>query len=162
MADRRQPTPLQELPLLELIQRAEQEHRGQPAPTAVGAMALDAQLRETLSACIAASGLSRWDIVARMGELMNVDVSTSQLNAWTAPSHEGHRFPAAYLPAFCRAVGSVKPLELLAHYLDVSVLRPRDVVLARRAETELTIRRLTAERRALDGAIRLLEGEDHS
>ena len=69
-----------------------------------GALALGATLRHLLSDLLKASHLSRFDVAARMSELTGQEITKHQLDAWTAESREGWRFPLEYLPAFEVAV----------------------------------------------------------
>lgn len=64
-----------------------------------GALAIGPQLRALISEQIKGSPLSRFDIAARMSELTGQEISKNQLDAWTAESREGWRFPLEYLPA---------------------------------------------------------------
>lgn len=65
-----------------------------------GALAVGTQLRHLLSDLLKASPLSRAEVAARMAELTGEAITVHQLNAWTAESREGWRFPLEYAPAF--------------------------------------------------------------
>lgn len=78
-----------------------------------GALNIDNQLRRGVSDALKQCPLSRYQVAARMSELMGMDVTKSMLDTWTAESKEQHRFPAAYLPAFCAATSSRLPLEII-------------------------------------------------
>lgn len=71
-----------------------------------GALAVGLPLRHLLSDLLKASPLSRFDIAARMSELTGQEITKHQLDAWTAESRDGWRFPLEYLPAFEVAVGT--------------------------------------------------------
>lgn len=73
----------------------------QPTP---GALAIGIALRGMLSDLLKRCPLSRYDIAARMSELTGDHISKHQLDAWTAESREGWRFPLEYLPALEEAV----------------------------------------------------------
>lgn len=77
-------------------------------------------------------GLSRERIVERMNMCLDEDdhVTLRQLNAWTASSKEEHNFPARYLPAFCWAVGSNYPLQVLVQCLHYDLVDRRDQLAA--------------------------------
>jgi hypothetical protein len=58
-------------------------------------------------------GMSRAAVAARMTELTGEHISEAMLNAMTADSKEGHRFPAQWQPALVVATGCVGlPAEL--------------------------------------------------
>jgi hypothetical protein len=64
-----------------------------------GALAVGHALRHLLSDLLKASPLSRFEIAARMSELLGHDITKNMLDAWTAESREAWRFPLEYLPA---------------------------------------------------------------
>lgn len=75
----------------------------------------DLLLRTAIAKAIKESSLSRIQIAARMSEALDVEITKTMLDAWTAESREGlNRFPACYLPVFCDAVQSIEPLKILA------------------------------------------------
>lgn len=75
---------------------------------------MDVRLRGVLAGTMRASSRSREQIADAMAAELGVSVTAAMLNAWTAESKGAtHRFPGAYLPAFCKAAGSMAPLGLL-------------------------------------------------
>lgn len=72
-----------------------------PVPTAPmpGALNFKLTLRHLLSEALKSSPISRTDVAARMSELTGENITKHQLDAWTAESREGWRFPLEYLPA---------------------------------------------------------------
>ena len=72
-----------------------------PAPPAElpGSLCIGLQLRHLLSDLLKASTLSRIEVAARMSELTGEHITKHQLDAWTAESREGWRFPFEYAPA---------------------------------------------------------------
>ena len=87
-----------------------------------------------------------------MGQLLGREISKAQLDAWTATcdSHEGHRFPSEYLPAFCSVVGSREPLTLLVEAAGMHCLPGPEAL---RAETQ----RMREQSRELQKQIRRRE-----
>lgn len=77
-----------------------------PSPRAPrpGALDVGLALRHLLSELLKNCPLSRFLVAARMSELIGHEISKHQLDAWTAESREGWRFPLEYLPAFEVAV----------------------------------------------------------
>lgn len=73
-----------------------------PVPTAPspGALSFGLVLRHLLSDLLKGCPASRVEISARMSELTGDTITKNQLDAWTAESREGWRFPLEYLPAF--------------------------------------------------------------
>jgi hypothetical protein len=77
-----------------------------PVPRAPlpGALDVALQLRSLLSKILKDCPLNRYQVAALMSELTGQEISKHQLDAWTAESREGWRFPLEYLPAFEVAV----------------------------------------------------------
>jgi hypothetical protein len=65
-----------------------------------GALNVGLAVRHLLSDLLKASTHHRFEIAALMSELVGHEISKHQLDAWTAESREGWRFPLEYLPAF--------------------------------------------------------------
>ena len=77
-----------------------------------GSLDIDSELRAAISedikhAIVPCTGreLSRYEVAARMSDLVGHEITKSQLDNWSAESHEKHRFPCQYLPAFVLATG---------------------------------------------------------
>lgn len=79
----------------------------------VGSKDISVKLKNLITAIIKKCSLSRYQIAGRMSELLDAEISKAMIDAWTAESKEGHRFPAEYIPAFCAATGDISILELL-------------------------------------------------
>jgi hypothetical protein len=73
-----------------------------PVPRAPmpGALDIGLAIRHLVSDLLKVSPRNRFEIAARMSELLGHEVSKHQLDAWTAESREGWRFPLEYLAAF--------------------------------------------------------------
>lgn len=65
-----------------------------------GALNFGLAIRQLLSDLLKTSSRNRFEIAARMSELVGQEVTKNQLDAWTAESREPWRFPLEYLPAF--------------------------------------------------------------
>jgi len=107
-----------QLSFLDLIQESE---RSKTDPQD-GAFDIDSQYREVITSCLKNCPLSRYQVAARMSELLGREITKSMLDSWTAESKDGHRMPAIFLPAFCQAVGSYEPLKLLGRLIGIYVL----------------------------------------
>jgi len=115
-----------------------------------GALAVGQALRHLLSELLKASPLSRFDVAARMSALTGHEISKHQLDAWTAESREGWRFPLEYLPAFEEAVQT--------HALTAWVAELRGCkVLVGKAALDAEIGRLERARDEAGKRIRLLK-----
>lgn len=72
----------------------------QPVEPTPASMDYDKEIRHLLSAALKETAKSRYEVCARMSELIGHDISISMLNAWTAESREAWRFPMAYATPF--------------------------------------------------------------
>ena len=115
-----------------------------------GSMALEARLKASLSEGIRQSGLSRYDVAARISERIGWDLTKSMLDAYTAESHEAHRVPAEILPAFCVVTGYWRPLHLLAEAGGGRFLESEHAGYAEMARLDLRIKALQQARKALE------------
>jgi hypothetical protein len=115
-------------------------------------------LRRSLNDAIAACALSRHQIAGQMSHLLGVDVTKTMLDTWTAESKEGHRFPAEYLPAFCRATGSRAPLEVLAEAAGMFAMPGPEALRAEIQRLSEEERRARAEKRKRELFLAEMEG----
>jgi hypothetical protein len=110
---------------------------------------IDIQFREEISLGLKKSSFSRYQVAARMSELLGVEVSKAQLDSWTAESKENHRFPAAYLPAYCEATGDKEVLRIMAELLGCYVIESRDALLTQLGKIKEEKRELTDQERTI-------------
>lgn len=143
--------PAAEPPLLALIRQKAAEESGFVASEAV--QDPDTRLRKALSDAITASGRTRAQVADDLTESVGRRVSEPTINAWLADSKEGHRFPAAYLPAFCRAVGSLEPLVILASAAGGHVVDTTTLLLAERARADRDAAEARRRAKLLDRAL---------
>jgi hypothetical protein len=108
---------------------------------------IDQRFRAAVSEALKRCPLSRYEVAARMSELTGTDITKTMLDSWTAESKEGHRFPAVYLPAFCKAVSNTEPLTILGVTAGVFVMPGRDALRAEIQQLEEEINRAQTERR---------------
>lgn len=131
--------------LMDLLERM---RSGDGSPQTPGALNVNARLRAALSEALRRCSLSRYQVAATMSEVMGVEVTKYQLDSWTAESKEDHRFPAAYLPAFCVATGTWDVLKMLAEVGGKRVYTDPNVdVAARIGALEAQVREREAELR---------------
>lgn len=100
------------------------------APLSEGSLNFATQLRALLSQVLKHCPHSRYQVAARMSELLGADVSKFQLDAWTAESREPWRFPLEYAPAFEAACESFALTEWLADKRGGQVLFGKEALMA--------------------------------
>ena len=60
---------------------------------------------------------SRYEVAGRMSDFVGQEITASMLYNWTAESHENHRFPAEWIPAFVYATGGQRlALEVITRH----------------------------------------------
>jgi hypothetical protein len=111
---------------------------------------IDLQLRDAITRAIKDCPHSRYQIAAKMSELLGVEITKSMLDSWTAESKEGtYRFPACYLPAFCRALSNIEPLRIMADLLGAYVIEGEDALLTQLGKIRNQKEQLLEKERAI-------------
>lgn len=82
--------------------------------TVPGSQNISIEIRHLLSEVLKKCPKSRYEIAARMSELLGVEISKHQLDSWTADSRDGWRFPLEYMPALEQACDTHAMLEFIA------------------------------------------------
>ncbi|MGE5606274.1 MAG: hypothetical protein ACM3YE_11375 [Bacteroidota bacterium] len=117
-----------------------------PKPKAyAGSYNFGVQLRNLISEGLKQCQLSRWEVAAKMSELLQIEITKSQLDSWTAESKEAHRFPAEYIPAFCKVTGFIEPLRQMAEMVDCYLIESKEALMVdlgkiKQAKRDLTQR----------------------
>ena len=130
--------------LFDFLKNYQQESQTQrPA----GSLDIDRQFRDAISEALKRCPLSRYQVVARMSELTETDITKTMLDSWTAESKDQHRFPAIFLPAFCEAVCCSDPLKLLGKLVGVFVMPGPEALRAEIQRIEEDINKKQNEKR---------------
>lgn len=87
-----------------------------------GALDVGLAVRHLVSDLLKVCPRNRFEIAARMSELLGHEITKHQLDSWTAESREGWRFPLEYLPAFEVAVETHQLTTWLADLRGCKVL----------------------------------------
>lgn len=87
-----------------------------------GALDVGLAVRHLISDLLKTSTRNRFEIAAKMSELLGHEITKNQLDSWTAESREGWRFPLEYLPAFEVAVETHQVTSWLADLRGCKVL----------------------------------------
>ncbi len=82
-------------------------------PQTAGKASIDAAIRAIISSALKRCPLSRYEVAAKMSEILGVEITKAQLDSWSAESKDQHRFPLVYAGAFCQATGD----KALARYM---------------------------------------------
>ncbi|WP_372069667.1 hypothetical protein P7L75_01060 (plasmid) [Tistrella mobilis] len=119
-----------------------------------GSLAYSDELCGALSHALKETPLSRGEVAARMSDLAAAEISEATINAWTARSKGGHRFPFGYAAAFEAATGSIVLQQLLASKRGSLVLIGQEARDARLGQVRRRIAALREEERSLMGGRR--------
>lgn len=114
-----------QMSLFEILSQ-EREERLELQP---GSLCVSARLLAAVKAAIKAAPKSRETLADEMTSLTGTEISVHMINGWVAESHP-HRLPAEFLPALCRACGSVAPLQVLADAAGLFALQAPDALRA--------------------------------
>lgn len=104
-----------------------------------------------MRAAIKSCQLSRHQIAGEMSYLLGKNITKEQIDSWTretdSPDLPKRHIPAEYLPAFCRATGSMAPIEVMGRTAGMFVLPGPDALRAEMQKLDEQIRELQAERK---------------
>ncbi|MBI3584238.1 MAG: hypothetical protein HY096_09875 [Nitrospinae bacterium] len=85
-----------------------------------GSLDVDRRLRECLSDAMRSCKMSRYQIAARVSELLGRTVSKEMLDQYTSTKAE-YRIPAVVLHALCFVLGIVEPFRILLNSIGCDV-----------------------------------------
>ncbi len=123
-----------------------------PAVAAPASMNFDKEIRHLLSSALKQTSKSRYEVCARMSELIGCEISISMLNAWTAESREGWRFPFAYAIPFEIACETFCLTEFMARQRGCKVYAGDEVRQAEIGRLESQMEELAAKLKTLKKA----------
>ncbi len=103
-----------QLNIFDLIKEISRRQNEAPLSSqTIGKASIDATVRTLISDALKRCPLSRYEVAAKMSEILGVEITKSQIDSWSAESKENHRFPFIYTGAFCMATGD----KSLARYM---------------------------------------------
>lgn len=114
-----------------------------------GGLAFDAELRQALSRALKDCPESRYEVAAKMSELLGDEVSKNMLDAYTAESREGHQISVLRFIALIAATNAYELLDIVAGKLGCRVLRGDEVVAAELGSIDREIADLKARKTIL-------------
>ncbi len=119
-----------------------------------GALNCSIELRQILSAMLKTTPFSRYQIAARMSELLGEEVTKFQLDAWTAESRAPWRFPLEYAAAAEVASESTCLQEFLTRKRGSKILVGEESLLAELGRIDQLEAELKAQRQAIKQHLR--------
>lgn len=120
----------------------------EPAPIP-GALNISAEMRGLISNILKNCPKSRFEVAARMSELIGIEITKYQLDSWTAESRDGWRFPLEYVPAFEVACETHRVIEWLAAKRGCKIMVGKETLLAELGKIEQMEAELKAQKQAI-------------
>lgn len=123
-----------------------------PTPTEVrpGSIAgLDQELRQALSRTLKAQPVSRYEVAAKMSEMLGDEVSKNMLDAYTAESRETHQISVVRLVALILATKDYDLLAMIAEKVGCRLLIGEQAIGAEIGLIDQEIEELRARRTQL-------------
>lgn len=128
---------------------------GVPARPRPGFLAaLDAEVRAGLSDMLKRYPGSRYEVAARVSELLLADVSKPMLDAYTADSRETHCISLVRFVAVVIATGDVSVLERICELTGGRYLKGEDIASAELGQIERELADLARRKRDLKSKVR--------
>ena len=122
-----------------------------PARAAAALAGFERRVNALVGTILASDPRSRYDIAARMSELLDEDISKTMLDAWSSPAREDHRVPFSRLAALVVVTDRQDLLRPIMSKLGVSLLIGAEVETARIGQLEQMIERARREVREIKG-----------
>lgn len=139
-----------QLNIFELIDEVSKKQKEAAShPSTAGKASIDAAIRSMISQALKRSPLSRYQVAARMSEILGVEISKAQIDAWSAESKENHRFPLVYTAAFCKAAEDTSLIRYVAELCGGWYIEGEDAVDLTLGKIEGQIKELQKQRRVV-------------
>ena len=134
-----------------------------------GSLDIDTELRAAISqdikhAIVPCTGreLSRYQVAARMSELVGQEITKSMLDNWTAEAHEKHRFPCQFLPAFVIATGGQRrTVEVISRHSGLFLLPGPEALRAEIQRLDEEIKKKKTEKHKREIFLKELDSRFH-
>ena len=139
-----------QITIFDLIQQAEEAARHSD-PHPAGCMnfhaELSAAISEDMSHAYAENGKepTRFDVSARMSNLLNYEITKTKLDEWAAPSKDNRLPDPIELSAFVRATGQRRAIECVAKHAGIFALPGPEALRAEIRRMEEEVRRKKTE-----------------
>lgn len=115
---------------------------------------MDLHVRRALQTSFRAGEKSRQTIADEMTRLTGREVTVRMLDHFAAETHSAHRFPAAWLPAFCVAAGDCEVMRLLVSAAGFRMVDAEEILLIEYARATLKKKEATEEMEQLEPRLR--------
>lgn len=130
-----------------------------PAKGVAELAGLERQFNVLVGTILNSDSRSRWEIAARMSELLDEEVSKAMLDAYASPAREDHKIPASRLWALINVTDRQDLLRPILGKIGIGALIGEEVTTARIGHLQQRKREIDAELRELRNAPTI--GETH-
>jgi hypothetical protein len=114
-----------------------------------GTLDVSSILRQLISESLKKSPLSRFQISAKMSELIGSEITKFQLDSWSAESKESDRFPLEYFPAFIIATGDKTILKVICEKCNGLFIQGEESLHLELGRLDFTKRQVVKKERAI-------------
>jgi len=114
-----------------------------------GSLAIQGELKGTLSRMFRKCGLSRYQIAAQISELVGYEVTKSMLDNYTAESHEDVRIPADIILATTKVCRDYSAIRQICGYAGGEFVSGEDLEYMELAKIQKNILKLQAREKEL-------------
>lgn len=122
-----------------------------------GSLNMSAAVREAINDAISGCNKKRYQITAEMSELLDLEITKTMLDAWTASSKDGYRFPLEYAAAFCKVTGCSRILEIVCRPVGIYALDGPDALRSQLQRMQDERKKISAQEKELTKMISLYE-----
>jgi hypothetical protein len=122
-----------------------------------GSLNMSAAVREAINDAISGCSKKRYQIAAEMSELLDLEITKTMLDAWTASSKDGYRFPLEYAAAFCKVTGCNRILEIVCRPVGIYALDGPDALRSQLQRMQDERKKISAQEKELTKMISLYE-----
>lgn len=130
-----------------------------PASAPAQLAGLERQICRTVGTILASDPRSRWEIAAKVSELLDEDVSKSMLDAYASPARDDHRVPMSRIFALVAVTGRLDLLDPLTREIGAGLLVGDEVKTARIGHLRQHRSKIDEELRALERQAPMIRGD---
>lgn len=144
-----------QMSLLDILKQVEELRDTEPGE---GSLNIEESMRIAMKEALRNSPRKIHQVAGEMSHLLGETITAEMIYSWTAESKSLHQIWGSRLPAFCKATGSMKPIEIMNRAAGIFSLPGPEAL---RAEIQHCLeqeRKARAERRKREVVLQHMEG----
>lgn len=130
-----------------------------PASAPAALAGLERQICRAVGTMLASDPRSRWEIAAKVSELLDEDVSKAMLDAYASPARDDHRVPMSRFWAIVAVTQRLDLLDPLTREIGAGLLVGEEVKTARIGHLRQHRNKIDEELRALTRTAPMIRGD---